>query len=221
MTVIRPPGDESINMKKLRSLPFFGFLTVVIITATFPADAQQSPSSPKPEQSSETARHVDTRDGQRDFDFQFGTWNTHIKRLRKPLTGSTDWVEYDGTSVVRKVWDGRASSLELEVDGPAGHIEGFGIRLYNNETGQWSLNWANGSNSVMTTPTIGEFKNGRGEFYDQELFNGRAILDRNTFSDITSNSSRFEQAFSDDGGKTWEINWIMTFTRKKDSEIQK
>jgi hypothetical protein len=149
----------------------------------------------------------------RDFDFNLGTWQTHVSRLRHPLTGSTSWVEYEGTSFVRPVWDGRASLFELEVVGPTGHIEGAGLRLYNPETRQWSLNWANSGDPAMGTPMIGEFKNGRGEFIDREPFNGRTIFVRNSFMDITSNSSRFEQTFSDDGGTTWETNWVMTFTR--------
>jgi hypothetical protein len=106
--------------------------------------------------------------------------------------------------------------LELEAEGPAGRIEGMGLRLYNPRSHQWSLNWANSSGGTMNQPMIGEFNNGRGEFFDQEPFNGRAIYVRNSFSDITPNSCRFEQAFSDDGGKTWEKNWVMTFTRAKD-----
>ena len=153
------------------------------------------------------------RDGQKDFDFNIGTWKTHVSRLQHPLTGSTKWVEYEGTSVVRKVWNGSASLFELEVDGPAGRIEGVGLRLYNPESRQWSLNWANSSDGIMTLPMIGEFKNGRGEFFNRESFNGRVIFVRNGFSDITLDSSRFEQAFSDDGGKTWETNWVMTFIR--------
>ncbi len=156
------------------------------------------------------------RDGQHDFDFNFGTWKTHVSRLQHPLTGSTTWVEYEGISVVRPVWDGRASFFELEVDGPAGHIEGAGLRLYNPQSRQWSLNWANSSDGVLGIPMIGEFKDGRGEFFDQESFNGRTIWARNSFSDITPNSSRFEQAFSNNWGKSWETNWIMTFTRIKD-----
>ena len=159
---------------------------------------------------------ISQRDGQHDFDFNIGTWKTQISRLQHPLTGSTRWVEYQGTSVVRKVWNGRASLFELEADGPAGRIEGVGLRLYNPESRQWSLNWANSTDGVMTRPMIGEFKNGSGEFFNQETFNGRAIFVRNGFSNITPNSSRFEQAFSADGGKTWETNWIMTFTRAKD-----
>ena len=156
------------------------------------------------------------RDGEHDFDFNFGIWKTHISRLQHPLTGSSSWVEYDGISIVRKVWDGRASLFELKANGPAGHIEGAGLRLYNPQSHQWSLNWANSGAGTTGQPMIGEFNQGRGEFFDRETFNGRTISVRNGFSEITENSSRFEQAFSDDGGKTWETNWIMTFTRAKD-----
>jgi hypothetical protein len=69
----------------------------------------------------------------------------------------------------------------------------------------------------LAPPTIGEFKNGRGEFYSQDTLGGRAILVRFVISDITANSCRFEQAFSDDGGKTWEVNWIAVDTRVQDA----
>jgi len=170
------------------------------------------------ESAAQTAQQQSSSDEsrQRDFDFNFGRWKTKVSRLQLPLAGSTKWVEYEGTSLVRPVWNGRASLFELEVNGPAGHIEGLGLRLYNMEARQWSLNWANSSGPVMTTPMIGEFKNGRGDFIDREAFNGRTIFVRNGFADITPNSSRFEQSFSDDGGRTWETNWIMTFTRDRD-----
>lgn len=160
------------------------------------------------------------RDGQHDFDFEIGTWHTHLKRLLHPLTGSTTWVEYEGTTVVRMVWNGRANLVELEADGPAGHIEGLNLRLYNPQSHQWSLNFANSNGGTLSQPTIGEFKNGRGEFFDQEPFNGRTIFVRFVISDITPNSCRFEQAFSDDGGKTWEVNWIATDTRVKDEAVK-
>jgi hypothetical protein len=160
------------------------------------------------------------RDGQHDFDFEIGTWKTHLRRLLHPLTGSTTWVEYEGTTEVRKVWNGRANLVELEVDGPGGHIEALSMRLYNPQSHQWSLNFANSSSGTMGQPTIGEFKNGRGEFFDQETLNGRAIFVRFVISDITPTSCRFEQAFSDDGGKTWEVNWIATDTRVKAESAQ-
>jgi hypothetical protein len=163
------------------------------------------PTSPRPTPTQ--------RDRQHDFDFEFGTWKTHLSRLQKPLSGSSSWVEYEGTTVVREVWDGRANLVELEVEGPAGRIEGLSLRLYNPRARQWSLNFANRAAGVMSLPTIGEFKNGRGEFYAQETLNGRAILVRFVISNSTANSCHFEQAFSDDGGKTWEVNWIATDTR--------
>jgi hypothetical protein len=155
------------------------------------------------------------RDGQRDFDFEIGTWNTQLKRLQHPLTGSSTWVEYKGTSVVRKVWNGRANLVELEVDGPAGHIEGLSLRLYNPQSRQWSLNFANSSGGTMTPPVFGEFKNGRGEFFGQDTLDGRAIFVKFVISNLTPDSWRFEQSFSDDGGKTWEVNWIAIDTRVK------
>jgi hypothetical protein len=153
------------------------------------------------------------RDGQHDFDFNFGTWKTHVSRLQKPLTGSTTWVEYDGISVVREILSGHASLFELTADGPAGHLEGVGLRLYNPQSHQWSLNWANGKTGILGVPTIGQFKNGRGVFVDQESYDERMILVRNSFMDITPNSARFEQTFSADAGQTWEANWVMTFVR--------
>ena len=156
---------------------------------------------------------LERRDGQHDFDFEIGTWTTHLRRLLRPLTGSTTWVEYEGTTVVRKVWSGRANLVELTADGPAGHLEALSLRLYNPQSHQWSLNFANSSSGAMGVATIGEFTNGRGEFIDQETLNGRAILVRFVISNITPTSCRFEQSFSDDGGKTWEVNWIALDTR--------
>ena len=161
------------------------------------------------------ARGSELAAGEHDFDFEFGTWKTHLSRLVHPLSGSTTWVEYDGTSVVRKLWGGRANLLELEASGPAGHIEALSLRLYNPASRQWSLNFSNSSVGALGQPTVGEFKNGRGEFYDQESFNGRAILVRFVISEIKPDSCHFEQSFSTDGGKTWEVNWIATDTRMR------
>jgi hypothetical protein len=180
-----------------------------------------SPAFPQtaPIASDTGSRHPEAaRDGQHDFDFNIGTWKTHISRLQNPLTGSTIWVEYDGISVVREILSGRASLFELTADGPAGHLEGVGLRLYNPQSHQWSLNWANGKTGILGVPTTGGFRDGRGVFVDQESFNDRVILVRNSFMDITPNSARFEQTFSDDGGQTWETNWVMTFARLEPAE---
>ena len=160
-------------------------------------------------------RKLDERDGQRDFDWEIGSWKTQLKRLQGPLTGSNTWVEYEGTTVVRKVWDGRANLVELDVEGPAGRIVALSLRLYNPESRQWSLHFSNCRSGTMADPVIGEFKDGRGEFYGQETLNGRAIFVKFVITSITSDSWRFEQSFSGDGGKTWEVNWIAVDTRVK------
>jgi hypothetical protein len=163
-----------------------------------------------------SAQQREARDGRHDFDFEIGIWKTHLKRLVKPLTGSTTWVEYNGLTKVTKVLEGKANLVELTAKGPAGTFEGLSLRLYNPQARQWSLNFANANSGVLTPAAVGEFKNGRGEFYNQDTLNGRSILVRFVISDITPNSCRFEQAFSDDGGKTWEVNWIAVDTRIKE-----
>ncbi len=145
---------------------------------------------------------VDPRDGAHDFDFEIGAWKTHVKRLLHPLTGSTTWLEYDGTTTVTPVWNGRANLVQLEVSGAAGKIEALSLRLYNPETHQWSLNFSNSSGGTIGVPTIGEFENGRGEFYDQETLGTRAILVRFLITPRDASTIDFEQSFSADSGKT-------------------
>jgi len=186
--------------------------SLVVVLQPFRGLAQQNSNAAKT-----SVQHTpEERDGQHDFDFEIGTWKTHLSRRLHPLSGSNTWVEYEGTTLVRNVWNGRANLLELTADGPAGHFEGLNLRLYNPQSHQWSLNFANSNGGTLSQPTIGDFRNGRGEFFDQETLNGRAILVRFVISDITPNSCHFEQAFSDDGGQTWEVNWIATDTRVKD-----
>ena len=153
-------------------------------------------------------------DGQHDFDFQIGKWKSHVSRLLHPLTGSTTWTQYNGISVTHKVWNGHANLVELEADGPAGHLEVLSLRLYNPRTRQWSLNYAHGDDDNLDPPLFGGFKDGSGEVFGQDkTSDGRVISVRHTWSEITANSCRFEQAFSLDGGKTWEVNFIENFTR--------
>jgi hypothetical protein len=123
-----------------------------------------------------SAQSSKERDGQHDFDFEIGSGRTHLSRLMHPLAGSTTWTEYEGSTVVRRVWDGRANRVELQADGPGGHIAALSLRLYNPQSRQWSLDFASTKSGALSQPTIGEFKNGRGEFFDQKFVDGRAIL---------------------------------------------
>jgi hypothetical protein len=159
------------------------------------------------------AAAVQPHDGQHDFDFNFGSWKTHIMRLQNPLTGSKAWVEMNGTVEVRKIWDGKGQIEEIEADGSTGHFEGMTVFLYNPQARQWSQDFASSGDGSLETPIIGEFKDGRGELISQQQFNGRTILVRGVWSEIKADSHRFEQAFSDDGGKTWEPNFVATLTR--------
>jgi hypothetical protein len=157
------------------------------------------------------------RDGQRDFDFDVGTWRTQTSRLRHPLSGSTEWFDMEGVTVVRTVWGGRANLAEFESDGPDGHLELLSLRLYDPEAHQWRLNVATSKVGTLSVPMVGSFHDGYGEFFDQEDFNGRSILVRFTFRSLGPSAARSEQAFSDDGGKTWETNWINRYTRLQDA----
>ena len=165
-----------------------------------------------------TKQPAPMRDGRHDFDPIVGTWKATLKRLTHPLSGSKEWVEFEGTQVTRSIWDGRGTMDEFHVhDSRTGtDVDGLTVRLYNPKTGQWSIYWANAKKGVFEQPpTVGKWENGRGEFYDQEEFEGRSIIVRYVWSDVTPTSAHFEQSFSADGGKTWEPNWISTITRVK------
>ena len=156
------------------------------------------------------------RDGQKDFDWEIGTWTTKVRVRRNPLSGAAaDWAEYEGTSIVKPLLDGRANFVELSVSGPRGKIEGGSLRLYNPKARQWSLNYASASGGVLTAPVFGSFDAaGRGAFYGQDTLDGRTILVRFIVTRVSDREARFVQAYSTDGGQSWEDNWIAVDTRR-------
>jgi hypothetical protein len=183
----------------------------LVLGVTRPARAQSPPART-------SADAPAPRDGQRDFDWMVGTWKADLKRLVNPLTGSTTWVEFSGTQRTWAIWSGRGVMDEFTVDNQTtkAKVEGLTVRLYNPANQTWSIYWANATNGAFSLPpTVGRWKDGRGEFYDHEELNGRWILVRYVWSDVTPTSAHFEQAFSEDGGKTWEVNWISNITRVK------
>jgi hypothetical protein len=179
-------------------------LALVMIASSAPTVAQPAASQPA------------ARDGQKDFDWEIGTWTTKVKVRRNPLSGATpDWAEYEGTSVVKPLLGGRANFVELSVSGPRGKIEGGSLRLYNPKGRQWSLNYASLGGGVLTAPVFGTFDaRGRGLFYGQDTLDGRTILVRFIITQVSPREARFEQAYSVDGGQSWEDNWIAVDTRK-------
>jgi len=152
-------------------------------------------------------------DGRNDFDFFTGTWNMHHKRLKERLKGSTEWEEFEGTCVDKKIVNGLGNFDEVTMYRETGTVHAVTVRLFDINAREWSIYWAAGASGMLDVPMIGGFKDGRGEFYAQEVFEDRHIYSRFIWSKITANSCQWEQAFSEDGGKTWETNWIMEHER--------
>jgi hypothetical protein len=151
-----------------------------------------------------------------EFDFEFGTWKTHVSMLKQPLTGSKTWAEYDGITIVHKVWNGQANLVDLDMKNASSHLKLASFRLFNPVTHQWSLYVANSHSGTLGVPSIGGFANGRGVFYDKETFDGKLVTVRFVITPRSADAIHFEQAFSADDGKTWETNWIADDTRVKD-----
>lgn len=152
-------------------------------------------------------------DGRNDFDFLIGTWKVHHRRLKERLKESSEWEEFEGDTVDRKILNGLGNMDENIIYRETGPIHAVTMRLFDPQAQEWSLYWATGISGILEVPMIGGFKHGLGEFYSQEVFEGRHIFSRFIWSEITTASCKWEQAFSADGGQTWETNWVMDFER--------
>lgn len=149
-----------------------------------------------------------------DFDFLFGDWTVHHRRLAKRLENSTEWIEFAGPATARKVLGGLGNFDEIAVNLPEDPYLGATLRLFNPETGNWSIHWMDSRHpGTLDPPMIGRFENGRGLFFGDDTFNGKPIRIRFIWTPLTQTSCRWEQAFSADGGATWETNWTMDFER--------
>jgi hypothetical protein len=150
--------------------------------------------------------------GVHDFDFLFGDWKVHHRVLK---AGTTTWVEFEGTSSTRPIMGGAGNLEDNLLHRPSGTYRAAAVRAYDPATGQWAIWWLDGRapHGPLDPPVKGGFENGVGQFYSDDTLNGQPIRVRYTWSHITPTSARWEQAFSQDGGKTWETNWTMDFTR--------
>jgi hypothetical protein len=149
-----------------------------------------------------------------DFDFALGRWKARILHLKRSPAKSDDWAVWTGNVMAAKVWDRRSNIQEIYVNTPSGPITELRLCLYQPQLRQWYLYWADSDDGVLDKPMIGRFKDGVGSFYDQEDYNGRAIFLRQRYSEITAHSYHWQQAFSSDGGATWQPNWNVTLTAK-------
>ncbi len=206
-------GRRHIN-EKLRRGAKKNFYVALVICAIGWAQLTSFPQAALSSVGPQSPAASPAPSGQHDFDFHFGTWKAHNLLLAHPLSGSTTWIELNGTVSVQKICDGRANLEEIESSNATTHFQGLTLFLYNPASHQWSQTSANVDDGTLGRPLIGEFKNGRGEFFSRELFHGRAVLVRFVWSDITPDSHHVEQSFSDDGGRTWEPNFVATLTRE-------
>jgi hypothetical protein len=155
-------------------------------------------------------------DGRHDFDFLFGTWQVHNRKLTSVLQGSTDWIEFETTAGAHPILGGLGNVDSFRNEGTldAGPWEGCTIRLFDPDTARWSIQWASTKQpGGLEPPVVGGFSDGQGVFFGDDVLNGRDIRVRFYWKDITQTSARWEQAFSQDGGQTWETNWVMTLRR--------
>jgi hypothetical protein len=202
-------------MASMKSLRLGCILPAVMSAALFIGEADALSIFPNWQVSANgsTAR---PGDGSHDFDFLIGDWKAHVRRLPERLKGSNVWVEYDGISNHKKLLDSNANFEEFDVSSPDNklRIKAQTLRLYNPESHQWSIYLVDLDKGTLDLPpVVGQFNGKRGEFYNQQTWEGRAVLVRYVWLNISPKSSRMEQSFSPDGGKTWEVNWICELSR--------
>jgi hypothetical protein len=193
-------------------------LLLFLAIAVFPLSlqAQTAPGQTSQSQTSSNPANLPQRHGSHDFDFLIGNWKAHVRRLPDRLNNSNIWVEYEGFSNHKKILDSNSNFEEFDVTSTDKklRIKAQTIRLYNPTTRQWSIYLVDVDNGTLSWPAVvGQFTGNRGEFFHQEDFKGWTILVRYVWLNISPNSSRMEQSFSPDGGKTWEVNWICELSR--------
>jgi hypothetical protein len=186
-----------------------GMGLAAIICVAYPCAGLSQAASPT---SATVSPH---RDNAHDFDAEIGTWTIHTRRLMHPLAHANDWMTYDGTKTVMAARGGKANLAEVKEDGAAGHLHFIALRLYDPGARQWSLNFMSAGNGTFGIPLYGELRDDGIEFNGPDTFHGRSILVRFISREQDADHASSEQYFSDDGGRTWELNWVNHYTRTK------
>ncbi|WP_274630449.1 hypothetical protein [Arvimicrobium flavum] len=147
-----------------------------------------------------------------DFDFLIGDWNIANEKLVERFAGSSEWQHFDASTSCRKILNGAGNLDEMTL--PGSDFVGLSLRVFNPVDGQWSIHWVDNDRHRVLEPMVGRFEGGVGLFYGGEEHAGRAVLARFRWN-ASTDSPRWEQAFSDDGGETWETNWVMNFSPRR------
>jgi len=203
--------EESAEMAAKNGHRGLGLLAAALLLPCLLAGAApaQTPAAPAP-------KAAPQRDGGHDFDFIIGDWKAHVRRLPDRLVGSHTWIDYDGISNHKKILDSHSNFEEFEVwsRDKSQHIKAQTLRLYDPESHQWRIYLVDVDKGTLgLPPVVGQFNGRVGEFYDQEEWKGRAVIVRYQWTDISPKAAKMEQAFSTDGGKSWEVNWICELSR--------
>ena len=150
-----------------------------------------------------------------DFDFLIGRWDVRHRRLKERLSGCTEWAEFAGATVARKVLGGFGNMDDNTIELPGGPYRAVTLRSFDPSKKQWAIWWLDGRNPwTLDTPVIGQFTDGVGLFYGDDTFNGKPIRVRFIWTVPKPAAPHWEQAFSVDTGATWETNWTMDFSRR-------
>lgn len=195
-----------------RSVLRLSLLAAVLDSIVFGAG---SAAKPDPENA---ARVPD--DAVHDFDLFFGPWRAQHRRLKQPLANDNEWMEFDGTSTTQRLLGGYGNLDDNVFYLPGGTYRGVSLRAFDVKAKRWAIWWLDARDpQTLAAPMTGRFENGVGTFFGDDTLRGKPIEVRHTWSHITTTSRRWEQAFSPDGGRTWETNWTTHFTRTGGNRI--
>jgi hypothetical protein len=153
--------------------------------------------------------------GVHDFDFLVGEWRVHHRTLKERLANSHEWIEFEGTLVNQALMAGYSNVDDTVFEKPGAPFRGVALRSFDSKTQQWSIWWLDSRTPLgpVDPPMRGSFRDGVGTFYADETFNGKPVRTRFLWTEITLTSAHWEQAYSPDGGKTWETNWVQDIVR--------
>jgi hypothetical protein len=193
------------------SAPCLSLLLAVLATAS---PIYASPNDDTPTAPAEDLSGID------DFAFEVGSWRVRHRVLKLQPDGVQKWIEYDGTSRNQAIMGGQANIEDNLFHTPDGMRRGVALRSYDRSNGTWAIWWIDGRypHGAMDPPMVGRFVDGVGTFYCDTILDGKPVRTRFIWSHITPKSARWEQALSYDAGKTWQVNWIMTFERVPDED---